>query len=305
MPEKTNDTERKTARAVRVTKADKPCFCGSGLPYAACHGSVMEKLKELRTKGEQIPPRKLIKNREQIAGIREAGRINSLVLDAVAERIRPGMTTAQIDDIVMERTHQLGGIPTCLGFEGFPRSVCTSVNDQICHGIPSEKVILREGDIVNVDCTTTYNGYVGDASRMFAIGRVAPNAERLIRVTREAVDLAISHLYPYCHLGDIGYYIGKYAHENGYTVVREIGGHGCGLEMHEDPYVCHVGRLGTGMVLCPGMVFTIEPMINEGTRGFRVDERDGWQVYTADGKLSAQVEHMVLITEDGVEVLSE
>lgn len=253
---------------------------------------------------EQVPSKRLIKNREQIAGIREAGRINSLVLDAVEERIRPGMTTAEIDDVVRTRTEELGGIPTCLGYEGFPKSVCTSVNDQICHGIPSEKVILREGDIVNVDCTTTYNGYVGDASRMFAVGKVAPNAERLIRVTREAVELAVEHLYPYCHLGDIGYYIASHAHKNGYSVVREIGGHGCGLAMHEDPYVCHVGRLGTGMVLCPGMVFTIEPMINEGTRGFRVDEKDGWQVTTADGKLSAQVEHMVLITEDGYEILS-
>lgn len=261
-------------------------------------------MKELRARRMQVPSRRLIKNQEQISGIREAGRINSLVLDAVAEAIRPGITTQDIDDVVMERTSQLGGVPTCLGFEGFPKSVCTSVNDQICHGIPSKNVTLHEGDIVNVDCTTTYQGFVGDASRMFAIGQIAPHAQKLIRVTEEAVALTVEHLYPYCHLGDIGYYIASHAHRNGYSVVREIGGHGCGLSMHEDPYVCHVGRLGTGMVLCPGMVFTIEPMINEGTRGFRVDEDDGWQVYTADGKLSAQVEHMILMTEDGCEILS-
>lgn len=284
---------------------EKICWCGSGLPYASCHGPVEEKLKLLREQRKQVPSKKLIKNKAQIEGIRAAGQVNSLVLDAVEKEIRPGMTTQDIDDIVTKRTKELGGIPTCLGYEGFPKSVCTSVNDQICHGIPSRRVVLREGDIVNVDCTTTYNGYVGDASRMFAVGRIAPNAEKLIRVTREAVELAVSHLHPYCHLGDIGYYIAHHAHENGFTVVREIGGHGCGLSMHEDPYVCHVGQLGTGMVLCPGMVFTIEPMINEGSRRFRVNEEDGWQVHTADGKLSAQVEHMVLITEDGYEILSK
>lgn len=281
------------------------CWCGSKLPYRDCHGKIEYKLKKLKESGEKIPNKRLIKNAEQINGIREAGKINSLILDTVAENIKVGMSTQDIDDIVMKRTKELGAIPACLGYEGFPKSVCTSVNNQICHGIPSSDVILKDGDIVNVDCTTIYNGFVGDASRMFTLGNISENAAKLIRVTKEAVELAVSKLYPYCHLGDIGYYVGSYAHDNGFNVVREIGGHGCGLSMHEDPYVCHVGTLGSGIVLAPGMVFTIEPMINEGTARFFVDEKDGWQVYTADGKLSAQIEHMVLITEDGYEVLSK
>lgn len=286
-------------------RSEELCFCGSGLPYGECHQSVCEKMAALHAKGFSVPYRGLIKNKAQIEGIREACRINSLVLDKVAENIRVGMTTQDIDDIVDSYTRELGGIPAPLNYEGFPKSVCTSVNDQICHGIPSDKVILQDGDIVNVDCTTIVNGFYGDASRMFSFGKLSPNAEKLVRITQECVDLAISHLKPYSHLGDIGYFIWQHARENGFSVVREIGGHGCGLQMHEDPYVCHIGNLGKGMLLPPGMVFTIEPMLCEGTSRFRVDKSDGWQVSTADGKLSAQVEHMVLITESGVEILSK
>lgn len=281
-----------------------PCFCGSGLPYEKCHQAVWEQLSALHAKGASIPHRSLLKNAKQIEGIRRACKVNSQVLDEVAKHICTGMTTQDIDDIVDSTTRKLGGIPAPLNYEGFPKSVCTSVNDQICHGIPSEKVVLKEGDIVNVDCTTIVDGYYGDASRMFTFGQLSPVAEKLVRVTREAVDLAVSHLHPWCHLGDIGYYIFRHARENGFSVVREIGGHGCGLAMHEDPYVCHIGALHKGMVLAPGMCFTIEPMLCEGSPRFRVDKRDGWQVYTADGGLSAQVEYMVLITETGVEVLS-
>ncbi len=285
-------------------RPEKLCWCGSRQPYASCHAPIEETLRKLRRTGRVVPSKHLIKNQAQIAGIREAGRVNSLVLDAVAAKIGEGMTTQEIDDIVSAETKALGGSAACLGFEGFPKSVCTSVNDQVCHGIPSDSVILRAGDIVNVDCTTVYGGYVGDASRMFAIGNIPAHAARLIEVTQEAVETAVAGLRPYGYLGDVGAVIAEIAHRSGYTVVREIGGHGCGLAMHEDPYVCHVGQRGTGMTLVPGMVFTIEPMINEGTRYFCVDEQDGWQITTADGKLSAQVEHMVLITESGYEVLS-
>ncbi|MBR5742487.1 MAG: type I methionyl aminopeptidase [Clostridia bacterium] len=280
------------------------CWCGSGLPYEDCHKQSDLRLEALRKKGERTPPRTLVKSAPQIEGIRKACRANSLVLDAVAEKIRVGMTTGEIDRIVDSVTRSLGGIPAPLNYEGFPKSVCTSVNDVICHGIPDDRTVLREGDIVNVDCTTILDGYYGDASRMFTFGSLAPNAEKLVRVTKEAVKLAVEHLYPFCHLGDVGFYIDRHARKNGFSVVREIGGHGCGLQMHEEPYVCHIGKKGKGMVLVPGMIFTIEPMINEGSPLFTVDKTDGWQVRTIDRGLSAQVEHMVLITEEGYEILS-
>ena len=268
--------------------------------------SVEEHLARLRAAGFHTPTAAMIKTEEQIAGCRESGRVNSLILDAVEREICVGMSTKQIDDIVMRETRALGGIPACLGYEGFPRAVCTSVNHVICHGIPSEKVILKEGDIVNVDCTTIYGGYFGDASRLFTFGALSPKAERLVAVTREAVDLAVSHLAPYTsHLGDIGYDVNGLARKNGFSVVRDIGGHGVGLEMHEDPYVCHIGHLGQGILLLPGMIFTIEPMVNAGVSRYYVDPLDEWTVYTADGKLSAQVEHELLITEEGVEILSK
>ena len=263
-------------------------------------------LDRLRGYGFRTPTRKMIKTESQIEGCREAGRVNALVLDAVEREIEAGMTTQQIDDIVMRETKALGGIPACLGFDGFPKSVCTSVNNVICHGIPSDRVVLKEGDIVNVDCTTIYGGYFGDASRMFTFGRISEQAQKLVSVTAEAVELASSHIVPYVsHLGDIGYYIETLARKNGFSVVLEIGGHGVGLEMHEDPFVCHRGSLGQGMLLLPGMIFTIEPMINAGTPRFYVDPLDEWMVYMADGKLSAQVEHELLVTEEGVEILSK
>ena len=265
-----------------------------------------EYLMRLRAAGIKCPTSKMIKTPEQIAGCREAGRINSLILDAVEREIRVGMTTQDIDDIVASETKRLGGKPACLGFEGYPKSVCTSVNNVICHGIPSKNQVLREGDIVNVDCTTEYEGYFGDASRMFTFGNITKEAENLIRTTKEAVELAVGAIKPYeSHLGDIGYYIGKHVRTNGFSVVREIGGHGVGLKMHEDPYVCHVGVMGSGMVLLPGMIFTVEPMVNAGRAQFYIDENDGWTVYTLDGKLSAQIEYEVLLTEDGVEILSK
>lgn len=286
-------------------KPEKLCHCGSGRPYGECHGPIEEKLAHLRAQGNRIPTRKMLKNAEQIAGIREAGRINSLVLDCAAREIRIGMTTEELNHIIDEETRRLGGFPAPLGYEGFPKSVCISVNDVVCHGIPSEKVVLHDGDIVNVDCTTIVNGYYGDASRMFCMGNVAPDAQKLVDVTKQAVDEALAHLTPYCHLGDIGYYIDRYARGFGYSVVRDIGGHGVGLKMHEDPYVCHVGRLGSGMILAPGMIFTIEPMINAGKEAFEVRGEEAWEVYTADGSLSAQWEVMVLMTEEGFEILSQ
>ena len=263
-------------------------------------------LDRLRKAGVRAPAKRMIKTDEQIEGCIEAGRINSLVLDAAARAVREGGSTADIDRAVVRETQRLGGRAACLGFEGFPRSVCTSPNDVVCHGIPSESVILKEGDILNVDCTTVYNGYFGDASRMFRIGKVSRVADELIGVTEECVKIATKNIVPYeSHLGDIGYYINQHARSHGFTVVREIGGHGVGLDMHEDPFVCHRGILGSGMLLVPGMIFTVEPMINEGSGGFYIDEDDGWTVYTEDGGLSAQIEYELLITEEGARVISK
>lgn len=265
-----------------------------------------EMIVRLRRLGVHTPTKGMIKTPEQIEGCREAGRVNSLVLDAVEREICIGMTTQEIDDIVMRETKALGGLPACLGYEGFPRAVCTSVNDVVCHGIPSDKVVLRDGDIVNVDCTTTYGGYFGDASRMFMIGTPSREAKRLVETVRYAVEETASHVRPYTYtLGDIGYDVNSICSSRGYSVVRDIGGHGVGLRMHEDPYVCHVGTPRTGLLFLPGMIFTIEPMVNAGREEFTVDRHDGWTVRTADGSLSAQVEYEILVTEDSYEILSK
>lgn len=281
------------------------CWCKSGKKYVDCHKNYDIEMERLRKLGNRVPPHGLIKNPEQIEGIREACRINSLILDKVTENIQAGMSTDDIDKIVYDETIRLGGIPACLGYEGFPKSVCTSVNNVVCHGIPNVKCVLKEGDIVNVDCTTIVNGYFGDSSRMFKIGKVSDLAEKLVRVTKECLDIAVSNIKPYCHVGDIGYYVSKHARANGFSVVKELGGHGVGLEMHEDPFVDHTAKRGTGMLLVPGMVFTIEPMINAGKATICIDPGDGWTIYTWDDSLSAQWEYTLLMTESGVEILAK
>ena len=269
-------------------------------------GKSADAILYLRERGFKTPTKAMIKTPEQIKGCREAGRINSLILDAVEREIKVGMTTADIDEVVMEETKRLGGIPACLGYEGFPKAVCTSVNNVVCHGIPSKKQIIRDGDIINVDCTTKFEGYFGDASRMYTFGKISPEVERLVNLTKSATMAAVQHIKPFTtYLGDIGYIINTMAKEQGFKVVREIGGHGVGLEMHEDPYVCHIGFMGRGMMLLPGMIFTIEPMINAGEGDVYISPIDGWTIYTADGSLSAQVEHEVLVTNDGFEILSK
>jgi methionyl aminopeptidase len=281
------------------------CWCKSGKTYAECHKAFDEKLEGFRKKGCIVPPHSLIKNEKQIEGIREACRINTLILDKVASEIKEGMTTGDIDRIVVNETKRLGGKSGCLGYEGYPKSVCTSVNDVVCHGIPSDKVKLKAGDIVNVDCTTKVNGYFGDSSRMFEIGKVSDEAHKLVTVTKECLDKAVQEIKPYCHVGDIGDIVSRHAKENGFSVVKELGGHGVGLKMHEEPFVNHTAKKGTGMLLVPGMVFTIEPMINAGKAGVCVDDSDGWTIYTWDDSLSAQWEYTLLMTENGVEILAK
>lgn len=280
------------------------CWCGSNKKYKACHMASDEKIEAFARQGHIVPPRFILKNREQIEGIRESGKINTAVLDYVAEHIREGMTTEEIDRLVHDKTAELGGIPAPLGYEGFPKSVCTSINEQVCHGIPSEDIVLKDGDIINVDVSTIYHGYFSDSSRMFCIGNVSDEKKKLVDVTKECVELGLAQVKPWGFMGDMGQAVHDHAVKNGYSVVREIGGHGVGLEFHEEPFVSYVTKKGTEMLLVPGMVFTIEPMVNMGTDEVYTDGGDNWSVYTADGRPSAQWEIQVLVTETGYEVLA-
>ncbi len=280
------------------------CWCGSGKKYKQCHEKFDERLSQMAREGHVIPDCSLIKNKADIEGIKKSAKINTGVLDHVAKHIHAGMSTAEIDQLVYDYTVSHGAIPAPLNYMGFPKSVCTSINDEVCHGIPDENIILQEGDIVNVDVSTIFHGYYSDASRMFMIGEVSENARRLVEVTKECLEIGIQAIKPWGHVGDIGAAIMAHAKKNGYSVVIDFAGHGVGKEFHEDPIVSHVGKAGTGMVLAPGMVLTVEPMINEGDYHLYIDADNGWTSYTEDGKLSAQWEHTVLITEKGVEILT-
>ena len=282
------------------------CWCGSGKNYKECHFEFDRKLQKMSKNHKMIvPSRDLIKTEADIIGIKEAAKINTLVLDEVAKMIKEGISTEDINTLVHNKTLELGGIPAPLNYNGYPKSVCTSINEVVCHGIPDARRILKKGDIINVDCTTILNGYYADASRMFIIGEVSSEVETLVRVTKESIDLVVKNLKPYQTVGDIGAMISKYIHQYGFSVVREVGGHGVGKEFHEEPFVAHVGRKDEGMILAPGMVFTIEPMVNMGSRHVFIDNNDNWTIYTADGSLSAQWEYTVLMTEEGLEILAQ
>jgi methionyl aminopeptidase len=280
------------------------CWCGSGKPYEKCHKPIDEKVQAFQKRGCLVPDREMIKTPAQIASIRKACQINTAVLDEVAKHIKAGMSTEEVNTIVHEFTLSKNAIPAPLNFCGFPKSVCTSVNDQVCHGIPSPDVILKSGDIVNVDVSTIYDGYYADASRMFEIGRVNKEKKDLVAITKECLNRGVKAAKPWGFVGDIGAAIAALAHKHGYSVVKEFGGHGVGIEFHEEPFICHEGKKNTGMLLVPGMIFTIEPMINTGTDKVYVDEDNEWTVYTEDGGQSAQWEHTVLITDTGAEILT-
>lgn len=266
---------------------------------------ILIKLHELKSQGVHVPSDKMIKTQEQIDGIREAGVINTGILDLVSLQIHAGMSTEEINTIVHNYTISHNAIPAPLNYEGFPKSVCTSINDVVCHGIPSTKEILKSGDIVNVDVTTIYKGYYADASRTYLIGKVDPKVEKLVRVTKEMLDECVKSIVPWkSRLGDIGGICTRISRHNGFSVVENIGGHGVGLDFHEDPYVSHVSKPNTGILLVPGMVFTIEPMVNLGRSGVYVDRWDGWTVRTIDRKPSAQWEYTIAITNDGIEILT-
>ncbi|MCL7419329.1 MAG: type I methionyl aminopeptidase [Methylobacter sp.] len=245
----------------------------------------------------------IIKTENEIEKMRIAGRLAAEVLEMIAPHVVPGVTTDQLDKICHDYIVNVQkAIPAPLNYHGFPKSICTSINHQVCHGIPSEKK-LKSGDIVNIDITVIKDEYHGDTSKMFCVGEVSPHAKRLVNVTREAMFLGIEQVKPGATLGDIGHAIQKHAEANRYSVVREFCGHGIGKKFHEEPQVLHYGKAGTGEVLKAGMILTIEPMLNLGKRHVKV-LADGWTAVTKDRTLSAQWEHTILVTADGYEILT-
>ena len=283
------------------------CWCGSGKKYKKCHMEFDERIRSIKfnvMKGQVRPPKKIILNAKDIEGIKKSAVVNGGALDLMTEMVRPGIDTATLDKAAHDYITERGGYPACLGFEGFPKSICISVNNVVCHGIPSTDAVLKEGDIVNIDITTELDGYYSDASRMYLVGEVSPNAKRLVEKTRECMEAGIAAAKPWHFLGDIGAACGQHAKASGYSVVTDLGGHGVGKAFHVEPFVLHDTKADTGMLLVPGMVLTVEPMINEGSKKVTVDKKDGWTVRTKDGKLSAQWEKTILITETGTEVLA-
>lgn len=281
-----------------------PCWCGSGKKYKKCHIDFDEKIEEFEVAGHIVPSHEILKNAEQIEKIKESAKINIAVLDYVAEHIKAGISTAEIDKWVYDITTKMGGVPAPLNFEGFPKSVCTSINNEVCHGIPSEDVIIKDGDIINVDVSTNLNGYFSDSSRMFCIGNVSEENRKLVEETKNAVYEGLKQVKPWGFLGDMGQAVNDYVRSKGYSVVREVGGHGIGLEFHEDPWVSYISKKGTEMLMVPGMIFTIEPMVNAGKPDIFVDEDNGWTIYTEDNSMSAQWEIQVLVTDDGYEIIA-
>lgn len=244
-----------------------------------------------------------IKSAEEIEKMRVAGRLAAQVLEMIAPHVQAGVSTNELDSICHKYiVEEQDAIPAPLNYHGFPKSICTSLNHQVCHGIPSEK-ILKKGDIINIDITVIKDGYHGDTSQMFTVGKTSTLAERLIKTSRECMMMGIDLVKPGARLGDIGHIIQRYAEKNNFSVVREYCGHGIGKEFHEAPQVLHYGEHGTGMVLKEGMTFTIEPMINAGKKGVKLLP-DNWTVVTHDHKLSAQWEHTILVTADGHEILT-
>ncbi len=243
-----------------------------------------------------------LKNSEQVAGIRKCGQLVLELLDGVEQLIRPGMVLAEIDSFIHEKTLEAGAVPAPLNYRGFPKSVCVSINEVVCHGIP-DKQVLKDGDIVNVDVTPILNGYYADANKTFFVGTAGAAAKKIVSVAAKSLALALDVVRPGATLGDIGYAIQRYAEGQGCSVVREFVGHGVGLDFHEQPFVPHFGLPGRGLTLVPGMVFTIEPMVNIGKREIRILE-DKWTAVTADGSLSAQFEQTIVITENSWESLT-
>ncbi|WP_372774168.1 type I methionyl aminopeptidase [Mangrovibacterium sp.] len=247
----------------------------------------------------------LIKTEEQIEGIRQSGQLAGSALVMIGDYIKDGVDTDYLDKLIHEYILDHGAIPATLGYSGYPKSSCISLNEVVCHGIPSKETVLKPGDILNIDVTTILGGYFGDTSKMYTVGEVTNSAKKIIDVAKHCLDLGIQQVRPGNQFGNIGFVIGRYAKANRYSVVYEFCGHGVGIDFHEAPQVDHIARRNSGPMMQPGMIFTIEPMINEGRATTKVDKNDGWTARTSDGKLSAQYEHTILVTPDGFEVLTD
>ncbi len=245
-----------------------------------------------------------IKDYKQIDGIRKSGQLAAQTLNYIRNFIKSGVKTVELNDLVEKFIRDHGAIPACLGYRGFPKACCISVNEVICHGIPDDRV-LKDGDILNVDVTTILDGYYGDTSTMFVVGDISEDAKKLLDVAYKCLEIGVHQVKPGNYLGNIGYEIGKYAKSQNCSVVTQYCGHGTGLEFHEDPQVSHIATQNSGIKLRPGMVFTIEPMINLGKAEVIINESDGWTASTIDGSLSAQFEHTVAVTRKGVEILTK
>lgn len=279
-----------------------PCWCGSGKKYKKCHLKADEARERQQPAPSETQPR-IQRTEEFIRGMEKSCRLAKNTLQMVAENIRTGITTDQINTWVHEYTIDHGAIPATLNYKGYPKSTCTSLNNVICHGIPDDTVI-KEGDIINVDITCNLDGYFGDTSRTFLMGECSEEAKKITAVSEECLRRGIETVKPYGRIGDIGAAIQEYAHSMDCSVVEKFVGHGIGRAFHEEPQVPHFGRQGTGALIVPGMFFTIEPMINLGKKGVRILE-DNWTAVTEDGKLSAQYEHTLYVTDTGVVVMTE
>ena len=279
-----------------------PCPCGSGLKYKrCCIGKDLarsENIKQRYLREHKIR----LKERDDIEALKRAGRIAIDTLNMVEEKIRPGIKTDDINTLVHQFTVKHGARPAPLNYRGFPKSVCVSINEEICHGIPGDRVLM-EGDIANIDVTSILDGYYADVSKTFFVGTPSADALKIVKVTRECLKAGISMVHPGNRVGDIGWAIQRYAENQGCTVVREFVGHGVGFEFHEAPQIAHYGQRGRGITLVPGMVFTIEPMINLGKKDLHILD-DNWTAVTDDGSLSAQFEQTILVTENGFESLT-
>ena len=278
------------------------CWCGSGLKYKKCHYTQDSTLQTLRLKGYPIPSRKLLKSKKDLEGIKKSCKLTSSILDELNSLIKPGVTTNELDKWVYDTTLKHNAIPAPLNYKGFPKSICTSINEVVCHGIPEDRKLL-EGDIINVDVTCIINGYFGDSCRMYSVGEISSEAQKLIEVTKQCLDSSIDVLKPFDPLNVVGDEITRIAHANGYSVVEKFGGHGTGNKFHEDPFIYHFSTDFKQMICTPGMVFTIEPMINMGNADCKI-LKDDWTAVTTDGSLSAQWEHTVYVGEEEIEILT-
>ena len=288
-------------KTVKVGRND-PCPCGSGLKYKKC--CLGKDIQVNRDPGAMYAQRYKIRLKEEadIKGIRKAGQLVLDTFDQIEDMIQPGIKTDEINTIVHEFTIKNNAQPAPLNYRGFPKSVCVSINEEVCHGIPGKRV-LADGDIVNVDITSVLNGYYADANRTFFAGTPGVDALKIVSVARECLKRGMSMVKPGNTVGDIGWAIQTYAEDQGCSVVRDFVGHGVGFEFHESPQIPHFGQKGQGIRLIPGMVFTIEPMINLGNKELKI-LADNWTAVTKDGSLSAQFEQTILVTQDGYESLT-